>query len=52
MVGNGEYGQLGCGFKSDKEEIPIKIKFDKSTDLEIKQVCCGLRHTGFLTGNK
>lgn len=45
MMGAGEAGQLGTGHR-DKELLPVRLSFPTE---EIKQVSCGIFHTGFVT---
>ena len=45
MMGAGEAGQLGTGHR-DKELLPVRVPFPSE---EIKQVSCGIFHTGFVT---
>ena len=44
MCGSGEAGQLGTG-RRDKELRPVRVNLGE----EIKQVSCGIFHTGFVT---
>ena len=47
MMGAGEAGQLGTG-RRDKELVPVRLPFPSE---EIKQVSCGIFHTGFVTAS-
>ncbi len=47
MMGAGEAGQLGTGHR-DKELLPVRLPFPTE---EVKQVSCGIFHTGFVTAS-